>query len=75
MTKKLDDFHRMYRTLRLIDVEPYELSHEKIVQQRDWFKKLARETLQEMFNDDKDDKDEADIMDDVEYPYTHHHKR
>lgn len=59
--KKLSPYQLMYRTIRLIDMEPYELSHEKIRQQRDWFKKLARETLQEIHKYDDEEAEEPTV--------------
>jgi len=35
--------------MQLINIEPYELSYEKIVNQRDWFKALAKEAIEKYY--------------------------
>ena len=37
--------------VKYIHTDPYELSYEKIVNQRDWYKKLAKKLIEDDYNE------------------------
>jgi hypothetical protein len=50
---KIDQLQKYIVFVTMIANEPSELSYEKIKNQRDWWKLLARELIEELENDDE----------------------